>query len=59
MFLNVYLKILQWIQSVKGATAIEYSLLIAGIAIILTVAAFLMGDEVEVVLDDLVAGMQQ
>ena len=43
----------------NGATAIEYSLLAAGIAVVLIVAAFLIGDEVEVIFTDLVAGMQQ
>lgn len=50
---------LAWMRSLNGATAIEYSLLIAGIAMVLTVAAFLLGDEIGVLFADLVTGMQQ
>lgn len=59
MYLKIKEKINQWVQSNQAATAIEYSLLIAGIAMILTVAAFLLGDEIGPLFDDLIAGMQQ
>ncbi len=59
MYLIIKEKISNWVQSINGATAIEYSLLIAGIAMVLTVAAFLLGDEIGPLFDDLIAGMQQ
>lgn len=52
-------KIVHWLRALDGATAIEYSLLIAGIAMILTVVAFLLGDEIEALFTALIAGMQQ
>lgn len=55
----IFDKYFNWLDKKDGATAIEYSLLIAGIAMILTVAAFLMGDEIVVIFANLTAGMAQ
>ncbi|MEM6780528.1 MAG: hypothetical protein AAF569_01545 [Pseudomonadota bacterium] len=59
MLFKIKNKILQWAHSIRGATAIEYSLLIAGIAMVLTVVTFLLGDEIGALFDALIAGMQQ
>lgn len=47
-----------WFHDEKGATAIEYGLLAAGISIVLVVAAFALGDEIETVFNDLTTAMQ-
>ena len=52
-------KFAAWFKKCDGATAMEYSLLIAGIAMILTVVAFLLGDEIGPIFQALIDGMQQ
>ena len=49
--------LLAWIQSRDGATAIEYSLIAAGIAIACIAAIFLMGDSLETIFNTMGAAM--
>lgn len=48
----------KYIAEKDGATAIEYGLLAAGISIVLVVAAFAFGDELETTFNDLTTAMQ-
>lgn len=57
--LNMLNKLLaQYIAEKDGATAIEYGLLAAGISIVLVVAAFAFGDELDATFTDITAAMQ-
>lgn len=50
-------KILAWIQTEQAATAIEYALLAAGMAMACTTAIFLLGDDIGTVFDALGTSM--
>ncbi len=42
-----------WVKSTKGATAIEYGLIAAGISLGIIAAVFLLGDGLEALLENL------
>ncbi len=49
--------LLAWLHCRDGATAIEYGLIVAGIAIAIIAAVFLMGDNLEMMFNALGSAM--
>jgi pilus assembly protein Flp/PilA len=56
--LALYTKVTTWIKEEKGASMVEYALLVVLIAIIALVAVRLAGSEVSQTFSDIASGLQ-
>ncbi|MGH3650381.1 MAG: Flp family type IVb pilin [Acidimicrobiia bacterium] len=56
--LALYTKVATWIKEEKGASMVEYALLVVLIAIIALVAVRLAGSEVSQTFSDIASGLQ-
>jgi pilus assembly protein Flp/PilA len=57
--LALWTKVTTWIKEEKGASMVEYALLVVLIAIIALVAVSLAGDEVSETFSDIASGLNQ
>ncbi len=55
----LWTRLTTWIESEKGATMVEYALLVVLIAIIALVAISLAGDEVSEAFSEIASGLNQ
>jgi len=58
MMLKLIAKMQAWKTDVEGATAIEYGLIAAGIAVAISAVVFTFGDELETMFTGLTTTMQ-
>ena len=58
----LFVQIINYFQNLKrdnsGATAIEYALIAAGIALVIIISLGLVGDEIDVLFGKVVAGLK-
>lgn len=54
MLTKMYVRARNWAQSDEGATAVEYGLLVAGIAVAIIVIVFTLGDEIAAMFQDVI-----
>jgi pilus assembly protein Flp/PilA len=52
MLLNLYVRAKAWTASDEGATAVEYGIMVAGIAIAIIVAVLAVGGQLNTVFED-------
>jgi pilus assembly protein Flp/PilA len=56
--LALWTKVTAWLEDEKGASMVEYALLVVLIAIVALVAVSLAGDEVSQTFSDIASGLQ-
>lgn len=58
MLLKLWAKHEAFLRSEKGATAIEYGLIAAGIAVAISLVVFAFGDELKLLFNDMTTALQ-
>jgi len=53
MLTKLYIRTRMWLDSDEGATAVEYGLMVAGIAIVIIVAVWALGGNLETLFEDI------
>ncbi len=47
MLTKLYVRLTTWAHSDEGATAVEYGIMVAGIAVVILVIVFALGDQIK------------
>lgn len=47
MLTKLYVRFTAWAHSEEGATAVEYGIMVAGIAVVILVIVFALGDQIK------------